>query len=530
MKKGQNYYSTGWCKEFIPILNQALNNVSELQEVFKTIVSLAKETVGVERCSLMLSENNHLVIKSASWNDYGPIFGVQIPIGQGIAGLAAKLREPVYSTVSGTNLKNQYVKENIRYNDKTFCSVPIIVNNRCLGVLNISNKYNDCPLTDEDLSTVQLLSSTAGLILYNSLLMSNLMHRNKRERRILNVLSIGIILLSQNGLIEYCNPEAENIMGNSALQKAAYNEVLPHSLVEIIDRFFLKNIDRLHQNSFLEEVDIKSSETIKPVQVGFSPLMDKNNALEALLLSIRDLKLSQDYDRLKKIDDMRVNFVSMISHELRTPLTCIKGAVPVLRSRLSDDGNSVNVKMLDIIERNSNQLTRLINNLLDISLIQKDSLSLNYEKFSPAELINDILEELQYLLEKKNITLRIEIDNLPPLFADRDKIRKAWYNIIENGIKFSPEKSILAINCVYVEKENALLLSVKDKGIGIASENFDKIFTLFWQEDNSRTREYGGTGIGLYTARNIIQAHKGKIWFEPNKTEGTTFYTKLYLE
>ncbi len=519
-------------KKFIHRLNEVLENSFNVNAVLKGIARLAMETLEVERCSLMLLEKNKLYLKVASWNNFEPVEDVIINIGEGISGKVAQLKKPILIE----NIeKSQFKKKNEKkYKNNSFLSVPLLVGTECFGVLNVNNKKNGEKFNETDRNILSILASNAALIIKNSLLINRIKSFQEELRTIFQFLPIGVIAITKENVISFFNLEAEKILEKNLKVNVKMYDVLPKSITQKIEKFLLLYAEKNDVVSLTETTEIAvQNNKIKPIKIIINPYI-YNDTLNGVILSIVDLSISYEYEKLKEIEEMRLNFISMVSHELRTPLTSIKGAVHILKMflgtiRIPDKMNGRFASMLSIIDRNCERLTTLINDLLNISLIQKDELAIEPSYCDIVPIIQDVINTLKTVAERKKISLKFEYDkNIPPLYVDREKISKVFSNLIENAIKFNYENGEVIVKCEYKDDEEACICSIKDSGRGIKTQNFDKVFTIFWQEDSSKTREYGGTGIGLYVAKNIVKAHKGKIWFKPNKDKGMTFYVKLY--
>lgn len=513
---------------FICELNKVVSNTFDTEELLKSIARMAMDILGVERCSIMLLKYEKLHLEVASWNNFEPIEEVSVPVGFGIAGKVAKTKEPI---LIDDIEKSKFQKKNdTKYKTTSFLSIPLLCQNECLGVLNVNNKVSGDKFNELDLHFLNILGSTAANSLKNAILIEKNRHFQERLTNIFFHLPIGVLTLNPQGDIELINPEAQTILEVQNIGGSFYENILPQQLIDIIKRWFFQYYDHKLLSSLVEEVEIKVGyNKIKPVQVVLNPIMNEEQ-LEGLILSLRDLTLSYEFERLKKIEEMRINFVSMISHELRTPLTSIKGALPIINAQICGE-NKMCTTMMGLVERNVNRLTRLINDLLNISLIQKDELRLDVGLHEISLVAEEAAGEIRPLAERKKIDIQSTYsEDLPTLPLDKAKIKKVFINLLENSVKFSDANTIIRINAEYNETENAVIFSIADQGRGIQPDNYDKVFRMFWQEDNSKTRDAGGTGIGLYISKNIITAHQGKIWFEPNSPQGIIFFMKFYKD
>ena len=247
------------------------------------------------------------------------------------------------------------------------------------------------------------------------------------------------------------------------------------------------------------------------------------NVLNSVGLSL----ILRDITRERKIDQMKTDFVSNVSHELRTPLTSVKGAVELVLGGTEGPLTDSQKELLAVVKNNSVRLINLISELLDLSKIESGKVEMDIKLTGVVSIIRTTIEEAGPLAVNKKIKLQMSggIDKLPEVFVDANKIKQVLFNLIGNALKFTPEGGSITVSAE--ERENELLISVKDTGIGISKEHFDMVFEKFMQVDSSSTRAAGGTGLGLAIAKSIVEAHKGKIWLESEQGKGTTFYFTL---
>ncbi|MBI2450679.1 MAG: hypothetical protein HYV47_04070 [Candidatus Nealsonbacteria bacterium] len=237
-------------------------------------------------------------------------------------------------------------------------------------------------------------------------------------------------------------------------------------------------------------------------------------------------KTNLEIDRLSKA---KTEFLSIASHQLRTPLTAVKGYVSLV---LEEIYGKLNDKMKEILSRvyNSNErLIELINDLLNISRIESGKIELNYEILQIEDIIYDIIKELEIEIKKKNLYLKWDRPKipLPKIYTDKDKIREAIFNIIDNAIKYTEMGGIEINHEVF---NGILRLKIKDTGVGMDSEEISGIFKSFARGKTGTKIWTGGTGLGLYVAKRFVEMQNGKIWAESEgKDKGSTFYIELPL-
>ncbi|MCM8793984.1 MAG: GAF domain-containing sensor histidine kinase, partial [Candidatus Omnitrophica bacterium] len=236
----------------------------------------------------------------------------------------------------------------------------------------------------------------------------------------------------------------------------------------------------------------------------------------------RTKELARANEELKRLNQIKSEFVASVAHELRTPLTSIKGYASILATGKLGEMSTEQRERLERIDRHSSELAKLINDLLDISRIESGKIGMDIKEIPLRELLKNILELINPQAEEKNIEVHWEIrDNLDTIFADYDHLRRVFINLLGNAIKFTPQRGKISIS-IYKE-DGYIRTDISDTGIGIAPEDLSRIFTEFFRADNPINREKKGTGLGLSLCKKIIEAHKGKIWVNSALGKGSTF-------
>ncbi len=258
-------------------------------------------------------------------------------------------------------------------------------------------------------------------------------------------------------------------------------------------------------------------------------------------MQLRRLKIKHDFalrnleaEKLQELDEIKTHFFTNISHEFRTPLTLILGPAKQIFDQTNDE--SVKEKA-DIINRSAKKLNRLANQLLDISRIEAGKMKLKTSRLNLITLIQDINNSFQAFAERKKISLKFN----PPqeeiiIYIDKDKFDKILNNILSNAIKFTPQNGSVDVE-VRTEfttngsgnEKGFVHISVLDTGIGIPTEQLNKIFDRFYQVDTHLSKEYEGTGVGLSLTKELIELHKGKIIVESKEGKGSKFTISLPL-
>ena len=238
-------------------------------------------------------------------------------------------------------------------------------------------------------------------------------------------------------------------------------------------------------------------------------------------------ELEEANEKLKELDQLKSEFLNTVSHELRTPLTSIKAFAEILLDMEGDDPETLR-EFLGIINKEADRLTRLINNLLDLSRIEAGRMNWHFEASDLNELVTNASNILQMAADKKGVEYRLRLHKDPlPVRADADKLVQVVTNLVGNALKFTPTGGLVEISTSLVRDRAEVV--VKDSGMGIALEHHQRIFEKFGQVDTSETREIKGSGLGLPIARSIVEAHRGTLTVDSELGKGASFVVRLPL-
>ncbi len=228
-----------------------------------------------------------------------------------------------------------------------------------------------------------------------------------------------------------------------------------------------------------------------------------------------------DVTRVRRLESVRAEFVANVSHELRTPLTAIRGyAETLLAGAVSDPAKAT--QFLQVIERHSERLSRLIDDLLTLSDLELGKTEIVRGELSVGALVEAVFEVLGNQARERSIELRAEIpDDGPACFADRDRIEQVLLNLVDNAIKYSTPGGRVVVAARGVAPPGTVELSVTDTGIGIPEKDLPRLTERFYRVDRARSRELGGTGLGLAIVKHIVQAHGGSLSIVSRVGEGT---------
>jgi len=231
--------------------------------------------------------------------------------------------------------------------------------------------------------------------------------------------------------------------------------------------------------------------------------------------------------KIIEADKVKTEFLANISHELRTPLNAIIGFSEVLSNKFYGELNEKQDEFVNDIHVSGIHLLGMINEILDIAKIEAHAMTLNKEKFSISRAVEEVVNIVRPLADKKSIVLEKNIVHNKDLFADFQKIRQILYNLLSNAIKFSHISGKIIVNVDFTK--TSLIIEVKDSGIGIALNDQERIFDKFVQLENTYTKKESSTGLGLTITRELVEMHKGTISVKSSAGKGATFVVKIPL-
>lgn len=230
----------------------------------------------------------------------------------------------------------------------------------------------------------------------------------------------------------------------------------------------------------------------------------------------------QDISKLREVDRMKDEFVSIVSHELRTPLTSIRGSVQLVLDEPDSMPDPEHRMLLQIALNNCERLVRIINDILDVSKIESGNLSLRKKAVNVAELVRQSIDVVAGPAKNARVSLDVKIPaTVKPVMVDPDRIVQALVNLLSNAVKFAPADTTVTVTVT--GSEHMVTVAVSDQGEGIAPENLNRLFRKFQQVDSSSSRRRGGTGLGLAITKALVEQHGGRIFVDSEVNKGTRF-------
>ncbi len=338
--------------------------------------------------------------------------------------------------------------------------------------------------------------------------------RNKTQE-IITSFTDGLLVFDKENHLSLINPQAEGFLGT---KKEKVVEKSTSSLSRIPEmKGLMSLINKDIKGLFRKELKIRENFVL---EVSTIPLMIKEK-------KIGNLVVLHDVSREKMIERMKTEFVSISAHQLRTPLSAIKWTLKML---LDEDLGKITLEQREFIQKtyaSNERMIALINDLLSVTRIEEG-------RYLYRPVLSDIKAIVQFVINsykeeaaKRNISLKIKKtkEKLPKILLDVEKIKLAIQNIIDNAIKYTPSGGKVTVTLKYDKKE--VIISIEDTGVGVPKDQQERIFTKFFRGVNVIRMETDGSGLGLFIAKNIIEAHGGRIRFESKENKGTTFWLSL---
>lgn len=374
--------------------------------------------------------------------------------------------------------------------------------------ISLGNYKNlEFPETQDDLNRLSEAMQAMALRLGDQI--STLVSERAKLSAVLDQMTDGVMIADSEGRVQLLNPAAGRLFAvdeNKAIGRSLVEVLRYHQLVDL----WKKARHGQHQSTMLE---------IGP----------QHMFLQVLAIPLKrslpgsTMMLVQDLTQLRRLETVRRDFISNVSHELRTPLASLKALADTLQEGALDDPPAARRFILRM-ETEIDNLTQLVNELLELSRIESGKVSLSFHRIQPHDLLAPAFERMTLQAERAGLDMNLDCKaDLPAVFADPNRITQVMINLIHNAVKFTPPGGKITISS-YQDGQN-IVFFVKDTGVGIPRKDLGRIFERFYKTDRARTS--GGTGLGLSIARHMIESHGGYIWAESEEEVGSTFYFSL---
>jgi len=334
----------------------------------------------------------------------------------------------------------------------------------------------------------------------------------KKNLAIINNFPDGLLIFDNENRLSIINIKAKEYLGISQMDYLYHESLSAENIPEF--KNLMGIIGKDIKNVYKQELVI-GPELI--IEVSVQEYSEKG-------IKYGKFVILHDITREKKVQSLKSEFVSIAAHQLRTPLSAIKWT---LTSLLDGDFGKLNdeqMKYLGKTNLSNERMINLVDDLLNLSRIEEGRYIYRTTVASMENIINAAIKSTELKAKEKNIKISVKLDkNLPDIVVDEEKIKLVVQNLIENAINYSQKKGSVNITAKNDADKRELVFSIKDSGIGIPEEQKSRIFSKFFRAENAVRAETVGSGLGLFIDKNIIEAHKGRIWFESSLNKGAIF-------
>ena len=345
--------------------------------------------------------------------------------------------------------------------------------------------------------------------------LSQMREENAQLEAVLSGMAEGVMVTSSDGRIQMVNPAFKRMMEVDAwcLNKRPIEVVRNHELQSAVDAAI--NTDLSLDHDALVDLTLEWSQRIFQVHLTTIRIGDVLHGVVAVF---------HDITKLRRLEQVRKDFVANVSHELRTPLTSIKGYVETLLDGAMEDKTAFR-RFINSILRHTDLLQALVEDLLQLSRIESGQHEVSFSACDLSLLSQSVAQIFEEQVVRKNIQLTFEFNAEKLARGNPELIERALANLLDNAVKYTQEGGSIKISTT--EQSDKIILKVSDTGLGIPSDALPRIFERFFRVDRARSRALGGTGLGLAIVRHTMELLEGKTWVESQLGEGTTFHLSL---
>ncbi|MBW3538258.1 PAS domain-containing protein [Candidatus Parcubacteria bacterium] len=413
------------------------------------------------------------------------------------------------------------VKSKTRHNALV---VPIAFHSKTLGVILVSHRERG--YDEHDTKILSLIAGRLSVLMENANLYHDVNARRERWEAVFKFTEEGIVIFDRRGMVVGFNP------ASSRLTQMSSSEAIGHPFSKVV-RMVAPDGSPVSADAAIQQV-LSEGKTIAKteqlletkdaqqlwVEVSYSPIFDNVGNATSGLAIIRNVQKSREVDEIKS------DFISIVSHELRTPLSAIKGFLSMIMKKDFGELNDKQFHYLNRVNQSNQRMVDLVEDLLDVSHIESGMINLSPSPIALESLITEVVSELATKGFERQILLKVNRkQRLPLVLADENRTRQILINLVDNAIKYSFPQSEVVIDFKVTGDE--LVTSVTDSGVGITPSQADRIFQKFGRIYNPMSVQAGGSGLGLYIVKKLVESHGGRIWVSGREGKGSKFSFSL---
>ena len=489
-------------QEFNALYNigKTITALLNVDEILSQVVSAAVNLTRAEEGSLLLldADSGELYLRAGKNLDEATARNLRVRVEDTLMGRVIQTGRPVM--LSGDDV----VKVKTSFLVKAILNVPLIVAERVIGVLSVDNKRSRQVFGEHDAHLLSTLADYAAIAIENARLYWAAEGERAKLHTILRDTQDAVIVTDAEMRLVLANNAARTAfgLGDESIGAPLADAIHNPALLELFDQ------GKRRGHNWRAEIPLGDSRTLQGQLselsgVGFGAVL-------------------QDISRLKELDRIKSEFISIVSHDLRTPLTTIRGYVELLPR--AGPLSPMQQDFVERIERSTSSIVDLIGDLLDVSRIEA-GLDWEMETTDLHKVVQEVTTSLQPDAAAKRQTLNVEIHDRPMILGNGRRLAQVVSNLVGNAIKYTPEGG--QIDAALREDGDFVLLEVRDTGIGILAEDQHRVFDKFYRVESDETATIAGTGLGLSIVKSIVEKHKGRVWVESELGAGSAFTVLL---
>ncbi|MBL8100283.1 MAG: GAF domain-containing protein [Anaerolineales bacterium] len=557
-------------------LNEITKQLTSTLELNPLLQNILENAVGILNCeagSLFLvdEQTDELVFRVTVGPVATNLIGKRLPPGTGIVGRAVQTRGAVIENEDqNTQSRFKGIDQQTGFVSRSLMAVPLQVKDRVIGVIEVINRRDGLPFVQNDETLLNAFAGQAAVAIENARLytltdqeLANRVEELSVMQRIDRELNASLEIdramritldwalrqsSAEAGLIGILEEEKLRVMAHQGLDEQMQN--LPEMLMKVELPAMLAAVETGVPQQEAVESSKNKLLTASHTQMVI-PIRRETTVIGLLYLeSLSDTRVDIDFltrltdhaaiaisnaqlfNEVQRANLAKSDFVSFVAHELKNPMTSIKGYTDLLAAGAVGQVNDMQGNFLTTIKSNVERMSTLVSDLNDNSKIEAGRLRLEYKATDASDLVDEVIRTFTRQLEEKKQKLELLIPNgLPPMWADRTRVAQVLTNLVSNAHKYTPEEGVVQVGVEETANQwdldgapRVIHLWVKDSGIGMTLEDQQKIFQKFFRSDDPKAREAPGTGLGLNITKSLVEMQGGKIWFESEYRQGTTFH------
>lgn len=560
------------------MIARQLTSTMEIETLSQNILKSAVKILNAEAGTLFLvdEQTGELVFKVTEGPVAKDLVGQRLPPGSGFVGQAVLSRQPIIvNNVASSAAWNSSTDRQTGFVTRSILAIPMEVKDRVLGVIEVINKKDGSPFTQDDQNLLAAFSGQAAVAFENARLFTltdqelsarveELSVMQRIDRELNTSLEVGHTMRitlewalrqssAEAGLIGFVQEEGVRVMAEqgykdelSAFRQDYMSSAHP-AVSEPIQTGQMKvtlleqpNPERLFLKNGLSQMVLPIRRESKTIAILLLESTQPNAFSEDTLTFVTRLadhaaiaiSNAQLYSEVQQASIAKSEFVSFVAHELKNPMTSIKGYAELMATGAGGPITELQASFIGIIRSNIERMKTIVEDLNDNSKIEAGRLRLDFKPVSVPDVVEQVIRSTKRQIDDKKQTIEVQVpDDLPKIWADRTRVEQILVNLVSNAHKYTPEGGHILVKAERTANTwdpqgapEVVHIWVQDNGIGMSPEDQRKIFQKFFRSDDEQARKASGTGLGLNITKSLVEMQGGKIWFESEFRKGTTFH------